>query len=57
VDEDAVRDEARGAVAARGLTPAAVGHLTRDALGRVDLDALAPIKGLLKRCRAQPRGG
>jgi hypothetical protein len=35
-------------VAARGLTPAAVAHLTHDALGRVDFDQLAPLKGLLK---------
>jgi len=31
------------------LTPAAVSHLTRDALGRVDIAALAPVKQLLKR--------
>jgi hypothetical protein len=36
-------------VAARELTPIAVQHLVRDALGRVDLDRLAPTKGLLKR--------
>jgi hypothetical protein len=43
------RDEARREVAARGLTPAAVAHLTRDALGTIDLTALAPVKKLLKR--------
>jgi len=42
-------EEARSEVAARGLTPAAVAHLTRDALGRVDIAALAPVKQLLKR--------
>jgi HEAT repeats/Scaffold protein Nfu/NifU N terminal len=46
---EAVRDEARREVAARGLTPIAVTHLTRDALGTIDLAALAPVKGLLKR--------
>jgi len=46
---DTVRDEARREVAARGLTPAAVTHLTHDALGTIDLAALAPVKGLLKR--------
>ena len=45
----AVRDEARREVAARGLTPIAVTHLTRDALGAIDLAALAPVKSLLKR--------
>jgi hypothetical protein len=35
-------------VAARGLTPDAVTHLTRDALGRIELDHLAPVKRLLK---------
>lgn len=44
-----VRDEARHEVAARGLTPTAVLHLTRDALGTIDLAALAPVKSLLKR--------
>jgi hypothetical protein len=39
----------RREVATRGLTPAAVGHLTRDALGRIDLAALGPVKKLLKR--------
>ncbi len=43
------RDEARREVAARGLVPTAVAHLTRDALGTIDLAALAPVKGLLKR--------
>jgi hypothetical protein len=36
-------------VAARELTPIAVQHLVRDALGRIDLDKLAPTKGMLKR--------
>jgi hypothetical protein len=44
-----VRDEARREVAARGLTQTAVTHLTRDALGTIDLAALAPVKQLLKR--------
>jgi hypothetical protein len=43
------RDECRREVAARGLTPVAVAHLTRDALGRIDLDRLAPLKAFLKR--------
>jgi HEAT repeats/Scaffold protein Nfu/NifU N terminal len=43
------RDQARHQVAARGLTPAAAAHLTRDALGTIDLAALAPVKTLLKR--------
>src|SRR5436190_9365378 len=46
---ESARDEARREVAARGLTPIAVAHLTRDALGTIDLAALAPVKGLLKR--------
>jgi hypothetical protein len=46
---DAEPDEARRRIAARGLTPAAVTHLTRDALGGIDLAALAPVKKLLKR--------
>jgi hypothetical protein len=46
--EDAARDAARRELAARGLTPVAVAHLTRDALGRIELDHLAPVKGLLK---------
>ena len=46
---DLVRDGARREVAARGLTPVAVAHLTRDALGTIDLAALAPVKKLLKR--------
>jgi hypothetical protein len=49
VMSDSARDEARRDVAARGLTPAAVSHLTRDALGTIDLAALAPVKKLLKR--------
>jgi len=49
VARDTVRDEGRRAVAARGLTPAAVAHLTRDALGRIDFSVLTPVKGLLKR--------
>jgi hypothetical protein len=47
--DDAGRDEGRREIAARGLTPAAVAHLARDALGRIDLEHLAPVKGLLKR--------
>jgi hypothetical protein len=43
------RDQARHEVAARDLTPDAVAHLTRDALGTIDLAALAPVKKLLKR--------
>lgn len=43
------RDDARRQVAERGLTPAAVAHLTHDALGRIDLEHLAPVKTLLKR--------
>src|SRR3954469_8367920 len=43
-----VRDDARREVAARGLTPAAVAHLTRDALGTIDFASLAPVKKLLK---------
>jgi len=41
--------DARHDIAVRGLTPAAVAHLTRDALGAIDLAALAPVKKLLKR--------
>jgi hypothetical protein len=48
VGSDPLRDQARRSVAARGLTPAAVAHLTRDALGRIALENLAPVKGLLK---------
>jgi hypothetical protein len=44
-----VRDEYRREVAASGLTPTAVTHLTRDALGTIDLANLAPVKTLLKR--------
>lgn len=46
---DADRDQCRREVAARGLTPTAVAHLTRDAFGRIDLAHLAPVKALLKR--------
>jgi hypothetical protein len=42
------RDDVRREVAARRLTPDAVAHLTRDALGRVDFERLAPLKRLLK---------
>jgi hypothetical protein len=49
VTHDDARDETRREVAARGLTPAAVTHLTRDALGTIDFAALAPAKMLLKR--------
>jgi HEAT repeat protein/scaffold Nfu/NifU family protein len=45
----APRDALRNEVAARGLTPVAVAHLARDALGRIELDRLAPVKALLKR--------
>jgi Scaffold protein Nfu/NifU N terminal len=38
----------RREVSARGLTPAAVAHLTRDALGTIDFAALGPVKKLLK---------
>ena len=44
-----VRDEYRREVAASGLTPTAVTHLTRDALGTIELVNLAPVKTLLKR--------
>jgi len=43
------RDECRRDVAASGLTPVAVTHLTRDALATIDLANLAPVKALLKR--------
>jgi hypothetical protein len=43
------RETGRREIATRGLTPAAVAHLTRDALGTIDLAALAPVKKLLKR--------
>jgi len=49
VARETVRDQGRREVAARDLTPAAVAHLTRDALGRIDFSALTPVKGLLKR--------
>jgi hypothetical protein len=49
VGRETVRDQGRREVAARGLTPAAVAHLTRDALGRIDLSVLAAVKGLMKR--------
>jgi hypothetical protein len=44
-----VSDDCRRQIAARGLTPTVVTLLTQDALGRVDFDRLAPLKGLLKR--------
>ena len=43
-----MRERNRREVAARGLTPVAVAHLTNDALGRIELDHLAPVKRLLK---------
>jgi hypothetical protein len=46
---EGARDQVRREIADRGLTPEAVTHLTRDALGRVDLEQLAPLKQLLKR--------
>ena len=46
---DTSRDRGRRAVAARGLTPEAIAHLTQDALGRIGFEQLAPVKGLLKR--------
>jgi hypothetical protein len=46
---EVVRDECRFEIAADGLTPTAVTHLTRDALGTIDLDNLATVKTLLKR--------
>ncbi|MDQ1384192.1 MAG: hypothetical protein QOG65_1571 [Actinomycetota bacterium] len=46
---DSRRDEGRHEVAARGLTPIAVTHLTVDALGSIDLANLGPVKKLLKR--------
>ena len=42
-------DEDRREVAASGLTPTAVAHLTRDALGTIEFANLAPVKTLLKR--------
>ena len=48
-DTDRDRDRGRHAVAARGLTPEAIAHLTQDALGRIGFEQLAPVKGLLKR--------
>ncbi|MGO9877172.1 MAG: HEAT repeat domain-containing protein [Acidimicrobiia bacterium] len=50
---ETVRDDCRQQVAARGLTSAAVAYLTRDALGRIELSVLAPVKGLLKRYFSQ----
>jgi hypothetical protein len=47
--DDAARDEIRRTIAARGLTPTAAAYLTRDALARIELEQLAPVKGLLKR--------
>ena len=49
VTSDTARDECRRDVAASGLTPLAVTHLTRDALATIDLANLAPVKALLKR--------
>jgi hypothetical protein len=46
--DGAERDEWRREVAARGLTRAAVAHLARDALARIEFDHLAPVKSLLK---------
>jgi hypothetical protein len=46
---DTPRDRGRRAVAARGLTPEAIAHLTQDALGTIDFEQLAPVKALLKR--------
>jgi len=46
--DDVARDDSRRGIAARGLTPVAVAHLTRDALGRIELEKLAPVKRLLK---------
>jgi hypothetical protein len=45
---DVVRDECRFEIAADGLTPTAVTHLTRDALGTIEFDNLATVKTLLK---------
>ena len=45
---DAFRDKCRREVAARGLTPTTVTHLTRDALGTIDFADLAAVKTLLK---------
>ncbi len=45
---DTARDAVRRAVSTGGLTPAAVAHLTRDALGTIDFSVLAPVKKLLK---------
>src|SRR5262245_33683345 len=42
------RDAVRQQIARRGSTPAAVAHLANEALKRVELDRLAPLKGLLK---------
>ncbi|MDQ3569186.1 MAG: HEAT repeat domain-containing protein [Actinomycetota bacterium] len=49
--------DARGIASERGLVPAAVRHLTTDALAQVPLEALGPTKALLKRFfSAQPWG-
>ena len=48
MEDDAVRDQCRREVAARGLVPDAAAHLTRDALGHVEFSQLAPLKGLIK---------
>ena len=45
---EGAREGARGEVAERRLTPAAVAYLTRDVLGTIDLTSLAPVKKLLK---------
>ena len=47
--DDAARDTIRGDAAVQGLAPAAVAHLAKDALSRIELDHLAPVKGLLKK--------
>jgi len=46
---DTARDECRREVAASGLTPTAVTHLTRDALTNIEQANLGPVKMLLKR--------
>ena len=55
VTSDAAQDECRRDVAGSGLTPEAVTHLTRDALGTIDLANLAPVKALLKRFFSEER--
>jgi hypothetical protein len=49
VMSETARDKCRRDVAASGLTPVAVTHLTRDALATIDLANLAAVKALLKR--------